>query len=75
MFWSKKAREPRSEERADFTEPGSEEDEDKKSLSVEKWCELQQTIMHALKPYRDAWNAVSAALRAAASPTPIAVDL
>lgn len=67
MFWS---REPRSEERADFTEPGSEQDQERNSLSVEKWCQLQETIMHALKPYRDAWDAVSAALKAANSPTP-----
>ncbi|HUS05249.1 MAG TPA: hypothetical protein VMZ52_03080 [Bryobacteraceae bacterium] len=71
MFWSKQRREARSEERAGFTEPGSEEDEEKNSLSVEKWCQLQETIMFALNPYRDAWDAVSAALKAANSPTPV----
>lgn len=69
MFWSKK--QSRVEENAGFAEPGEEQEGEADSFTVEKWCELQETIMFALKPYRDAWDAVLAALKRANSPAAV----
>jgi hypothetical protein len=66
MFWCKRRRQRRSEERADFAGPGSENE-----FTVEKWSKLQTVVVTALKPYAEAWDAVVAALIENESPTKV----